>query len=81
MIIVVDGGPVSTSNGNNMKLNPLYKAFIEAGKEAGYPETKDYNGEQQEGFGPMHMTVGSAACALQPQMLTLSLQKIDLILR
>jgi len=51
-------GPVSTSNGNNMKLNPLYKAFIEAGKEAGYPETKDYNGEQQEGFGPMHMTVG-----------------------
>ena len=41
-----------------MKLNPLYKAFIEAGKEAGYPETKDYNGEQQEGFGPMHMTVG-----------------------
>tara|TARA_B100000497_G_scaffold68809_1_gene77508 strand:+ start:2504 stop:4201 length:1698 start_codon:yes stop_codon:yes gene_type:complete len=51
-------GPVSTSNGNNMKLNPLYKAFIEAGKEAGYPETKDYNAEQQEGFGPMHMTVG-----------------------
>ena len=51
-------GPVSTSNGNNMKLNPLYEAFIEAGKEAGYPETKDYNGEQQEGFGPMHMTVG-----------------------
>ena len=50
-------GPVSTSNGNNMKLNPLYEAFIEAGKEAGYPETKDYNGEQQEGFGPMHMTV------------------------
>ncbi|MDB0022117.1 choline dehydrogenase [Candidatus Pseudothioglobus singularis] len=51
-------GPVLTSNGNNMKLNPLYEAFIEAGKEAGYPETKDYNGEQQEGFGPMHMTVG-----------------------
>ena len=51
-------GPISTSNGNNMKLNPLYKAFIEAGKEAGYPETKDYNAEQQEGFGPMHMTVG-----------------------
>ena len=53
-----DSGPISTSNGNNMKLNPLYEAFIEAGKEAGYPETKDYNGEQQEGFGPMHMTVG-----------------------
>ena len=52
-------GPLSTSNGNNMKLNPLYKAFINAGKEAGYPETKDYNAEQQEGFGPMHMTVGN----------------------
>ena len=42
-----------------MELNPLYKAFINAGKEAGYPETNDYNGEQQEGFGPMHMTVGN----------------------
>ena len=52
-------GPLSTSNGNNMKLNPLYKAFINAGKEAGYPETNDYNGMQQEGFGPMHMTVGN----------------------
>ena len=50
-------GPIGTCNGNNMSLNPLYQAFIEAGKEAGYPETKDYNGYQQEGFGPMHMTV------------------------
>ncbi len=52
-----DNGPVGTCNGNDMKLNPLYQAFIDAGKEAGYPETKDYNGYQQEGFGPMHMTV------------------------
>ena len=52
-------GPVATSNGNNMKLNPLYKAFIEAGQDAGYPKTSDYNGKQQEGFGPMHMTVGN----------------------
>ena len=52
-------GPISTSNGNNMKLNPLYQAFIDAGVEAGYPETEDYNGQQQEGFGPMHMTVGN----------------------
>ncbi|SDH14791.1 choline dehydrogenase [Vibrio xiamenensis] len=50
-------GPVGTCNGNDMKLNPLYEAFIEAGKEAGYPQTDDYNGYQQEGFGPMHMTV------------------------
>ena len=52
-----DSGPVGTCNGNDMKLNPLYQAFIDAGKDAGYPETQDYNGYQQEGFGPMHMTV------------------------
>ncbi|PRY65771.1 choline dehydrogenase [Vreelandella songnenensis] len=45
-------GPVSvtTPKGNN---NPLYRTFIEAGKQAGYPETQDVNGYQQEGFGPM----------------------------
>lgn len=50
------GGPVSVNNGNNRK-NPLYDAFIQAGAEAGYSTTADYNGRQQEGFGPMHMTV------------------------
>ena len=51
-------GPLDTCNGNNMK-NPLYRAFIEAGVEAGYGRTEDYNGYRQEGFGPMHMTVRS----------------------
>jgi choline dehydrogenase len=50
-------GPVATCNGNDMELNPLYQAFIDAGQQAGYPKTDDYNGYQQEGFGPMHMTV------------------------
>jgi choline dehydrogenase len=50
-------GPLGVCAGNEMKLNPLYRAFIDAGVEAGYPETADYNGEHQEGFGPMHMTV------------------------
>ena len=50
-------GPVGTCNGNGMTLNPLYQAFIDAGKDAGYGETTDYNGYRQEGFGPMHMTV------------------------
>ena len=49
-------GPLAVNNGNNMQ-NPLYQAFIDAGKQAGYMETADYNGQQQEGFGPMHMTV------------------------
>jgi len=50
------GGPLSVNNGNNMQ-NPLYRAFIEAGAQAGYMKTDDYNGRQQEGFGAMHMTV------------------------
>ncbi|TFH87997.1 choline dehydrogenase [Billgrantia azerbaijanica] len=45
-------GPVSvtTPKADN---NPLYRTFIEAGVQAGYPETEDVNGYQQEGFGPM----------------------------
>lgn len=50
-------GPLSVTGGNNMTGNPLYQAFIDAGVEAGYPHTDDYNGLRQEGFGPMHMTV------------------------
>jgi choline dehydrogenase len=49
-------GPLVTCNGNGMQ-NPLYPAFIEAGREAGYPVSDDVNGYQQEGFGRMHMTV------------------------
>ena len=36
--------------------NPLYRAFIEAGRQAGYPVTEDMNGYQQEGLGVMDMT-------------------------
>ncbi len=50
-------GPVGTCAGNDMRLNPLYQAFINAGVEAGYPATDDFNGFQQEGFGAMHMNV------------------------
>ena len=49
-------GPVSVSGGNNMR-NPLYRAFIDAGVDAGYAETDDYNGFRQEGFGQKFMTV------------------------
>lgn len=49
-------GPLATNAGNGMK-NPLYGAFVDAGREAGYITTDDPNGHMQEGFGPMHMTV------------------------
>lgn len=51
-----DKGPLAVNNGNEMK-NPLYQAFVDAGVDAGYLATADYNASQQEGFGPMHMTV------------------------
>ena len=56
-------GPVHTGNGNGMA-NPLYGAFVEAGRQAGYPVTADCNGRQQEGFGRMDMTVkGGVRCS------------------
>ncbi len=48
-------GPLHVKRGP--RSNPLYQAFIEAGRQAGYPVTEDYNGRQQEGFGAMEMTV------------------------
>ena len=48
-------GPLHTSYGTLE--NPLYRAWIDAGRQAGYPVTEDVNGFQQEGFGRMDMTV------------------------
>ncbi len=50
-----DSGPLATAQG--AKRNPLYAAFVEAGREAGYAVSSDLNGERQEGFGPLDMTV------------------------
>lgn len=38
--------------------NPLHRAWLTAGRQAGYPVTDDMNGFQQEGLGRMDMTVG-----------------------
>jgi choline dehydrogenase len=48
-------GPLHITRGP--RLNPLYSAFVQAGAEAGFEHTDDYNGEKQEGFGPMEQTV------------------------
>lgn len=37
--------------------DPLYPAWVEAGKAAGFPATDDYNGRQQEGFGRGQYTI------------------------
>lgn len=48
-------GPLHVSRGP--RKNPLFEAFVRAGEQAGYHVTDDYNGEKQEGFGPMEQTV------------------------
>lgn len=47
-------GPLHVTRGK--RDNPLVPAFVEAGREAGYEVTEDYNGEKQEGFGAMEQT-------------------------
>ena len=42
-------GPLGVSDARGG--TPIYGAFINAAKQAGYSETADFNGEQQEGFG------------------------------
>ena len=48
-------GPLHVTRGR--RDNPLVTAFVEAGRQAGYPVTEDYNGYQQEGFGAMEHTI------------------------
>ncbi|MFX0543696.1 choline dehydrogenase [Roseovarius sp. S4756] len=48
-------GPLHVTRGP--RHNPLFDAFQQAGQQAGYEVTEDYNGEKQEGFGPMEQTV------------------------
>ncbi|RWC94655.1 MAG: choline dehydrogenase [Mesorhizobium sp.] len=48
-------GPLHVQRGT--RRNPLYGAFVEAGRQAGFELTDDYNGSKQEGFGPMEQTI------------------------
>jgi choline dehydrogenase len=48
-------GPLATRYGPIA--NPLYEIFVEAARQAGYGVTPDINGERQEGFGRLDMTV------------------------
>lgn len=47
-------GPIHVTRGK--RDNPLVNAFVQAGVQAGYEATADYNGQKQEGFGPMEQT-------------------------
>ena len=48
-------GPLHIRRGR--RDNPLTRAFVAAGRQAGYPLTDDCNGARQEGFGPLDQTI------------------------
>ncbi len=48
-------GPLYVSKSSTP--NPIYSAAIEAGRQAGYKVTADFNGFQQEGWGPYQLTI------------------------
>lgn len=49
-------GPLRVTRGR--QANPLYAAFVEAARQAGYAVSPNMNERQHEGFGPMEMSVG-----------------------
>ena len=50
-----DSGPLHVSKASTP--NPIYSASVEAGAQAGYMTTRDFNGFQQEGWGPYQLTI------------------------
>ena len=50
-----DSGPLKVTNCTMP--DAIYRDFIEAGKAAGHRLTDDFNGPQQEGFGPYQRTI------------------------
>jgi choline dehydrogenase len=56
------GGPLGVSNLRTP--HPLHDTFIKACEEAGYPFNPDFNGAEQEGCGPLQLTVkGRRRCS------------------
>ena len=65
-------GPLGTQSAKTA--DPIFGSWIEAGGQAGFPATGDYNAEQQEGFGRGQYTIrdgrrsSSARAYLRPVM-------------
>ena len=78
-------GPLHVTRGP--RRNPLFNAFIEAGQQAGYAMTDDYNGARQEGFGPMEATIhngtrwSAANAYLRPALKTGRVQLVRALAR
>ena len=73
-------GPLSVRRG--LLDNPLHAAWLEAGRQAGYPFTDDVNGFQQEGFGHFEMTVGAGRrCSAANAYLRPAMERTNLAVR
>ncbi|HYB65194.1 MAG TPA: GMC family oxidoreductase N-terminal domain-containing protein, partial [Steroidobacteraceae bacterium] len=73
-------GPLSTRRG--LLENPLHAAWLEAGRQAGYPLTDDVNGFQQEGFGYLEMTIGAGRrCSAANAYLRPAMERTNLAVR
>ncbi len=73
-------GKLATQHG--LLTNPLHEAWLQAGRQAGYPLTADMNGFQQEGVGRMDMTVGSGRrCSAANAYLRPAMQRSNLTVR
>lgn len=54
-------GPVAVRTAPFEGLSPVHNALIEAGVQAGFGRTGDFNGIRQEGFGLFDQTIGKGA--------------------
>src|SRR5215469_4313713 len=73
-------GPLATRRG--LLDNPLHAVWLEAGRQAGYANTRDVNGYQQEGFGYFEMTVGAGRrCSAANAYLRPALERTNLSVR
>jgi len=60
------GGPLTVSHSDHT--SRVHKAYVEAGKAAGYPHTPDHNGVRQDGFGPADSTIRNGRRASTSQV-------------
>ena len=58
-LIMATSGPLSVQK-SDRKNDILLDVFVQAGVEAGFPETQDFNGKQQEGFSRYEHTIKGA---------------------
>jgi choline dehydrogenase len=71
------GGPLGVSDLKTE--HPLHDAFIAGAQECGYPYNRDFNGAEQEGVGPLQLTVkGRRRCSTARAYLRPAMRRANL---